>query len=122
MQPVPCAPRSAVELPEAPPAPTNFPPRSDSPEARALASSWFAAFGRGDVAAMLGPAVYPFRSSSGNAAGKRSTLETMLRGLVEESDADARTVSSMQIVSPAGLRGMPDTGQLVAALRRLRRA
>ncbi|HET6146184.1 MAG TPA: energy transducer TonB [Polyangia bacterium] len=98
------------ELPPAPEpsatAPTNFPPRADSPQARALAESWFAAFSRGDVAAMLGPAVYPFRSSGGNAAGKRSTLETMLHGLVDESDAAARTVSSMQIVSPAGLRGI----------------
>jgi len=98
------------ELPPAPEpspaAPSNFPPRSDSPEARALAERWFAAFSRGDIAAMLAPAVYPFRSSNGNAAGKRSTLESQLRGLVDESPADARTVASMQMVSPAGLRGI----------------
>jgi hypothetical protein len=87
------------------PRPQVFPPRSTARSARA-AESWFDACSRGDIAAMLGPAVYPFRSSNGNAAGKRSTLETMLRGLVDESDADARTIASMQMVSPAGLRGI----------------
>jgi TonB family protein len=94
--------------------PANFPARADSPEARLLAQTWFAAFGRGDVAAMLAPAVFPFRSSNGTAAGKRSELQSMLRGLIDESDEDARTVSSVQIVSPAGLRGM--IGKLPAGL------
>ena len=106
------------ELPAAPEpsaaAPANFPARSDNPEARQLAQSWFSAFSRGDVAGMLAPAVYPFRSSSGSAAGKRSALEAMLRGLIDESGADARTISSMQIVSPAGLRGI--IGRLPAGL------
>ena len=104
------APAAHEELPEpaAAPAttPSNFPARADNPEARLLAQTWFAAFARGDVSAMLVPAAYPFRSSNGTVAGKRAALESMLRGLVDESDPDARAVTSMQVVSAAGLRGM----------------
>ena len=96
------------EAPAAPPAapPTNYPPRADNPAARLLAQSWFEAFGRGDVAAMLGPSVYPFRSNNGTAASKRSELQSMLRGLVDESPAGGRAVSSVQLLTAAGLRGM----------------
>jgi TonB family protein len=90
----------------APPQPTNFPPRADNPEARLLAQTWFAAFGRGDVSAMLAPAVVPFRSSNGNAASKRGELQSMLRGLVDEGTADSRAVSAVQLVTAAGLRGL----------------
>jgi hypothetical protein len=84
----------------------NFPPRADNPAARLAAQSWFAAFARGDVSAMVGPAVFPFRSSNGTAANKRSELQSMLRGLVDEGTADSRAVSSVQLVTAAGLRGM----------------
>jgi hypothetical protein len=94
------------ESASAPAQPANFPPRADNPEARLLAQSWFAAFGRGDVSAMLAPAIFPFRSSNGNAAGKRGDLQAMLRGLVDEGTAESRTVSSVQLVTAAGLRGI----------------
>ena len=55
---------------------------------------------------MLAPAVFPFRSNNGNAASKRSELQSMLRGLVDEGSADSRAVSSVQLVTAAGLRGM----------------
>ncbi len=102
---------SAVATEEAPaeplpPQPANLPPRADNPAARLLAQSWFAAFARGDVSAMVGPAVFPFRSSNGTAASKRSELQTMLRGLVDEGTAGSRAVSSVQLVTAAGLRGM----------------
>ena len=90
----------------APAQPTNFPPRADNPAARLLAQTWFAAFGRGDVSAMLASAVFPFRSNNGNAASKRSELQSMLRGLVDEGTTDSRAVSSVQLVTAAGLRGM----------------
>jgi len=95
--------------PESAPAPaqaTNFPPRADNPQARLLAQSWFAAFGRGDVSAMLAPAIFPFRSSNGNAASKRGDLQSMLRGLVDEGTEESRAVSSVQLVTAAGLRGI----------------
>jgi TonB family protein len=90
----------------APAQPSNFPPRADNPQARLLAQSWFAALARGDVSAMLAPAILPFRSSNGNAASKRSELQSMLRGLVDEGTAESRAVSSVQLVSAAGLRGI----------------
>ncbi len=104
---------SAVAAEEAPAAsepapvqPTSFPPRADNPAARLVAQTWFAAFARGDVSAMVAPAIFPFRSSNGNAASKRSELQSMLRGLVDEGSADSRSVSSVQLVTAAGLRGM----------------
>lgn len=101
-------PAASEEAPSepAPAQPTSFPPRSDNPAARLLAQTWFAAFGRGDVSAMLASVVFPFRSNNGNAASKRSELQAMLRGLVDEGTADSRAVSSVQLVTAAGLRGM----------------
>jgi hypothetical protein len=55
---------------------------------------------------MLAPAIVPFRSSNGNAASKRGDLQSMLRGLVDEATADSRAVSSVQLVTAAGLRGI----------------
>ena len=102
----PVASEEAPASEPAPAQPNNFPPRADNPAARLLAQTWFAAFGRGDVNAMLASAVFPFRSNNGNAASKRSELQSMLRGLVDEGSADSRAVSSVQLVTAAGLRGM----------------
>jgi hypothetical protein len=103
---VPVATTEEAPSESAPAPPTNFPPRADNPQARLLAQTWFAAFGRGDVSAMLAPAIVPFRSSNGNAASKRGDLQSMLRGLVDEATADSRAVSSVQLVTAAGLRGI----------------
>jgi TonB family protein len=98
---------AAVEpAPSGAPPPTTFPARADNPAARLTAQAWFAAFGRGDVPAMLAAAVYPFRSNNGNAASKRSELQAMLKGLVDESPAASRAVTSVQLLTAAGLRGL----------------
>jgi TonB family protein len=88
------------------PSSATLPSRPENPAARLAAQAWYEAFGRGDVSAMLAAAVYPFRSNNGNAANKRSELQAMLKGLVDESSAATRAVTSVQLFTAAGLRGV----------------
>jgi TonB family protein len=83
--------------------PVNF-PRADDPAARHTAEAWFAALGRGDVAAMAGAASFPFRSTGGVAASSREQLTAMLTSLVDESSR--RSGDSVQIHTGASLRGI----------------
>ncbi|HEY2903183.1 MAG TPA: TonB family protein [Polyangia bacterium] len=100
--------------------PVNF-PRADDAAARRTAEAWFAALGRGDVAAMAGAASFPFRSTGGVAASSREQLTSMLTSLVDESSR--RSGDSVQIHTGASLRGVlgklptgidDDTGGLFA--------
>ena len=100
--PVESEPAAATPAPAS--TPSAFPPRGDNPAARLLAQSWFGAFARGDIATMLSQTVYPFRSTNGPAANKRSELEKMLRALVDESPAAGRGAAGVQMLTAAGLR------------------
>jgi hypothetical protein len=92
--------------PPSPQPPTAGVPRAETPAARALAKSWFDAFTRGDVSAMVGQAAFPFKSTGGNAvASSRGDLTGMLRALVDETPAASRAVTSLQVLTAASLRG-----------------
>jgi TonB family protein len=78
--------------------------RADDPAAQAAANRWFQAYGRGDVAAMVGQSSLPFRSASGVAAKNAGELKNLIKGLVDESGGN-REVRGLQLFSPAGARG-----------------
>jgi hypothetical protein len=102
----PAGEETTAERPPAPVPALANPARAENPAARALARGWFDAFARGDVMAMLGKAIYPFRSTSGNVASSRGDLATMLKALIDESPAAGRGVASLQLFTAAALRGV----------------
>jgi outer membrane biosynthesis protein TonB len=90
--PPPAQPEAAA--PAAPPA-----ARATDPAARNVAERWFKALGKGDVAALTGMSVVPFKTS-GKDVTKRDVLSAMLKDLMRE---DVGTLS-VQVFSTAGLR------------------
>jgi TonB family protein len=77
---------------------------ADDPGAREAATAWFLAYQRGDLATMTSQAALPFRSSSGVAAKSASELRHLIQSLMDES-ASPRKVRTLQLYSPAGVRG-----------------
>ena len=92
---VPAAAPSSVESPAS---------RATDAAARDVANQWVAAYGRGDVAAMVRAAGFPFRSTAGVAAKGAGDLERMLRALIAESSR--RAASIVAVETAAGLRKM----------------
>ena len=87
-------PQPEAAAPAAPPA-----ARATDPAARAVAERWFKALGKGDIAALTGMSVVPFKTS-GKDVTKRDVLSAMLKDLMRE---DVGTLS-VQVFSTAGLR------------------
>ncbi|MBC8131769.1 MAG: TonB family protein, partial [Deltaproteobacteria bacterium] len=82
----------------------GVPPASNAPDeaTRDVAQAWFAAYVRGDIAAMTARATFPFRSTTGIAAKGKGELAQMLTNLVAESPV--RTTTAVSIETAAGLR------------------
>jgi TonB family protein len=94
---------------------------ADDPIAREIAAVWFDGYVRGDLKAMVGQSLLPFRSSAGVAAKTAAELRNLLTSLLDESP-QPRKVRGLQLYSPAGARGalgslpenFDDTGSLFA--------
>jgi TonB family protein len=95
--------------------------RADDPAATEAAAIWFDGYVRGDLKAMVGQSVLPFRSTAGVAAKTAGDLRNLLASLLDESPSP-RKVRGLQLYSPAGARGalgslpegFDDTGSLFA--------
>ncbi len=81
--------------------------RADDPQARAVATDWFAALLRGDTARMLALVNLPFRGTGVSTSSSRE-LGKWLAGLADESP-DGRLLQSLQVYSAAGARGVLGT-------------
>jgi hypothetical protein len=77
---------------------------ADDPIAREIAAVWFDGYVRGDLKAMVGQSLLPFRSSAGVAAKTAAELRNLLASLLDESP-QPRKVRGLQLYSPAGARG-----------------
>jgi TonB family protein len=78
---------------------------ADDPVARQVAAIWFDGYVRGDLKAMVGQSLLPFRSSAGIAAKSAAELRNLLSSLLDESP-QPRKVHGLQLYSPAGARGV----------------
>jgi TonB family protein len=77
---------------------------ADDPAAREIAAIWFDGYVRGDLKAMVGQSLLPFKSSAGVAAKSAPELRNLLASLLDESP-QPRKVHGLQLYSPAGARG-----------------
>jgi hypothetical protein len=82
--------------------------RADDPVARETAAIWFDGFVRGDLKAMVGQSLLPFRSTAGVAAKTASELRNLLASLLDESPSP-RNARGLQLHSPAGARNVLGT-------------
>ena len=78
--------------------------RADDPGATEAAAIWFDGYVRGDLKAMVGQSLLPFRSTAGVAAKTPGDLKNLLASLLDESPTP-RKVRGLQLYSPAGARG-----------------
>jgi hypothetical protein len=79
--------------------------RADDPGAREAAAIWFDGYVRGDLKAMVGQSLLPFRSTAGVAAKTPGDLKNLLASLLDESPTP-RKVRGLQLYSPAGARNL----------------
>jgi TonB family protein len=77
-------------------------PQANDPEARTVASKFFAGLGSGDVGTMTGLSEVPFRTTGGVAVKSKAELQPMLRDLSGELGRHA--LGSVEVLTAAGVR------------------
>jgi hypothetical protein len=77
-----------------------------TPEARAAAEGWFAAYARGDAGWLAGWSAAPFVAGGEVAARDGAAVRRMYKQLLDEAPLpSARTLGKIEVLTPAGIRG-----------------
>jgi hypothetical protein len=77
-------------------------PQANDPEARAVASRFFAGLASGDVSTMTGLSEVPFRTTGGVAVKSKAELQPMLKDL--SAELGRHGLGSVEVLTAAGVR------------------